>query len=72
MVLGPKGVMVQGGFSVLETVPGQCQVVHYERYELSMLYFPLLPMIRLYLRKSLHRELLSLRRAIERAGGSSC
>jgi len=63
MMEGPPGVSVEGGFQVREAAANRCQVTHRESYQFPWWMTPLVPMIQLYLKFALRKELLAIHRA---------
>jgi hypothetical protein len=55
------GSRISGGFVALSTGPQSCMILHYEQYVLPRWAVPLKPVIALYLRWSMHKELHDLR-----------
>jgi hypothetical protein len=54
---------IEGGF-VVTPLAGGCTVIHYEQYVLTLWLRPLAPLIRLYLRWTMRRELCELERVV--------
>jgi hypothetical protein len=57
--VAPSNATIEGGFVVTPTADG-CTVIHYEQYVLSRSVVALKPLVRLYLRWSMRRELRDL------------
>ena len=55
------GPLISGGFVVQETGPQKCKIFHYEDYKLPWRYVPLKPLIFLYLKWSMWKELRTMR-----------
>lgn len=61
----PNRATIEGGFAVTPTAGG-CTVIHYEQYVLPRSVRPLRPLISIYLRWSMRRELRDLERLVAR------
>ena len=67
MISGPPGVQVSGGFVVRSEAQYRCRVMHYERYQLSWWLWPLVFLLRLYLKRAMKNELCAVEQLIQRA-----
>jgi hypothetical protein len=60
------GPYISGGFVVQETGPQKCKLLHYEDYKLPWRFVPLKPLIFLYLKWSMGKELRTMREMISK------
>ncbi|MCW5968655.1 MAG: hypothetical protein KIT57_09085 [Blastocatellales bacterium] len=67
MISGPWGVQVSGGFVVRSNEQCRCRVIHYERYQLSWWLWPLVFLLRLYLKRAMKDELCAVAKLIQQA-----
>jgi hypothetical protein len=59
-----SGPRIQGGFIVDEIGEHACKITHYEQYVLPKWAVPLKPLVQMYLRWSMRKELMDLREMI--------
>lgn len=65
----PSGLEISGGFVVAPLGHDRSRVIHYEEYAVPVWAIPLRPLIAAYLRRSMIRELQTIRGLIEARSG---
>jgi hypothetical protein len=65
----PEEATVEGGF-VVTPIAGGCTVIHYEQYVLAPWLRPIKPVVRMYLRWTMRRELRDLEALVRRSQSS--
>jgi hypothetical protein len=65
----PEQATVEGGF-VVTPIAGGCTVIHYEQYVLAPWLRPIKPVVRMYLRWTMRRELRDFEELVRRSQSS--